>query len=95
MIKEVVQETMREELRSILTEAVQIASTPSQVTIAEPAPRPHFETPSWVKELSSQQPVAENYVPRPNSGPSLKKDPMAILAETAKGMTRQDLSNFS
>ena len=39
LIKEVVQETMREELNSILTEAVKIASTPSQLQVDQSAGR--------------------------------------------------------
>lgn len=97
LIKEVVQETMREELSSILTEAVKIASTPEQQTIVSstgPRTTPKFTTPEWVKELAVPGTVTETYHPKPSSSPAMKKDPMSILAATAKSMTREDLNNF-
>lgn len=96
LIKEVVRETMREELNSILTEAVQIASTPSATVIPSQQPKPHFPTPDWVKDLQvaeTQQPVSTQHVSTPN--PVMRKNPMDLLRETARGMTSQDLSNFS
>lgn len=89
LIKEVVRETMQEELRQILTEAVQIASNPNPTSA--PVQRLHFEEPAWVKELkvadTPSQPIQEV-----RKGP---KSPLDLLKETAKGMTSADLSNFS
>lgn len=93
LIKDVVQETMREELRDILTEAVKIASTPSQPV---PTQKPHFTVPEWAQLSTSDtqsQMVAEQRAHR-DSSISLKKDPMSILAATAKSMTANDLHNF-
>ena len=97
LIKEVVQETMREALSSILTEAVKIASTPSQQpVISSTGPRQplNLPTPDWVRELAVPGTVTETYQPKPSSSPAMKKDPMSILAATAKSMTREDLNNF-
>ena len=98
LIKEVVQETMREELSSILTEAVRIASTPSQqpqsaMLSTDIGPRQHLNlpTPDWVKDLSVPKAVVENR----QLESTLKKDPMALLRETARGMSREDFNNFS
>lgn len=99
LIKEVVQETMREELSSILTEAVKIASTPSQQSIvSSTGPRQplNLPTPDWVKELAVPGTVAETYQPRSTKeNVGMKKDPMSLLAETARGMSREDFNNFS
>lgn len=96
LIKEVVQETMREELSSILTEAVKIASTPDSTIVSSTGPRQplNLPTPDWVKELAVPGTVTETYQPKPSSSPTMKKDPMSILAATAKSMTREDLNNF-
>lgn len=96
LIKEVVQETMREELSNILTEAVKIASTPDSTIVSSAGPRttPKFTTPEWVKELAVPGTVTETYHPKPSSSPTMKKDPMSILAATAESMTREDLNNF-
>ena len=92
LIREEVREVMREELRDILTEAVQIASAPAQP--AAPAQHLHFTTPSWVQQLPGANQTVSEAV-KPSSKIGLKKDPMAILAETARGMSREDFSNFS
>lgn len=95
LIKDVVRETMREELSSILTEAVKIASTP---TVTEQhTQKPTFSTPNWVQELGkqSQQVIPEQrQYSAPSDGVSLRKDPMSLLAETARTMTSVDMQNF-
>ncbi len=93
LIKEVVQETMREELSSILTEAVKIASTPAQQAPVASKPL-NLTPPEWVKDLPTAPVVAESSRPVSSHGPMMQKDPMSLLAETAKGMSREDLKNF-
>lgn len=92
LIKEVVQETMREELNSILTEAVKIASTPSQLQVDQSAGRKslNLTEPDWVKDLSVSKTVSETR--RPKS--TVSKDPLKILAETAREMSLEDFNNF-
>lgn len=94
LIKEVVQETMREELSSILTEAVKIASTPTQQAPVVASRPLNLAPPEWVKDLPAAPVVAESSRPASSHGPMMQKDPMALLAETAKGMSREDLKNF-
>ena len=93
LVKDVVRETMREELRDILVEAVQIASTPGADTPSA-ASKPHFQTPDWVKDLEvkAAQGVERQMVQESSQG---VKSPMDMLKDTAKHMTSADLSNFS
>lgn len=65
VIKEVVKETMQSELREILTEAVEIASRPSnsgsedsfEIEDTSPVVKPslRLEKPDWVQELQQKQ----------------------------------------
>lgn len=87
LIKEVVRETMREELSSILTEAVKIASVPE----TQPAPRIQFQTPQWVTEMQQQTPKPSTPHPVMGNGQNAM---MKMLQETAANMTHQDLNNF-
>ena len=89
LMKEVVRETMREELSSILTEAVQIASTPSN---AAPASKPHFTEPDWVQELKTQQSSPSSKPLQESRG---AKSPLDMLKATAQGMSMEDFRNFS
>ena len=92
LFKEVVQETMSEELSSILTEAVKIASTPSQLQVDQSAGRKslNLTEPDWVKDLAASKTVSETRQPKPVTA----KDPLKILAETAREMSLEDFNNF-
>lgn len=93
-LESIVRKVMREELRSILTEAVEIASRPAP--IAEQATHHHLNlpTPDWVADLQvapTKPVVAETQHPDMGNGNAI----MGLLGATAKSMTGQDLSNFS
>ena len=83
---------MREELSSILTEAVKIASTPSQLQVDQSAGRKslNLTEPDWVKDLAASKTVSETRHPKPVTA----KDPLKILAETAREMSLEDFNNF-
>lgn len=93
-IESIVRKVMQEELRDILTEAVEIASRPDNV-VAEEHHHLKFTTPDWVSQLkvapTPQSMVAEAQHPDMGNGNAI----MGLLGATAKSMTGAELSNFS
>lgn len=86
---------MQEELREILTEAVQIASRPEVVAEEHQKVHLNLTAPDWVSQLkvapTPQPVVAEAQHPNMGNGNAI----MSLLGATAKGMSGADLSNYS
>lgn len=109
IIAEEVRKAMQSELREILTEAVEIASRPSQsdgtFEIEESAPaasRAHFdfEKPDWVQKLDEEQKTVAEAKNKPSkAGQAIDEDYQrnaitSLLVNTARSMTPEDKKNF-